>query len=54
MTAKYIFAGLAVAFLVAGAMRLARDGGKRHPQSQAWLTIAGIFALVSAWLFSRG
>jgi hypothetical protein len=54
MTAKYIFAGLALAFLVASALRLARDGGKPHPQSRAWLTIAGIFAVVSAWLFSRG
>ena len=54
MNAKYIFAGLAVAFLVAGALRLARDGGKRHPQSQAWLTMAAIFAGLSVWLFSRG
>jgi uncharacterized membrane protein HdeD (DUF308 family) len=54
MAAKYILAGLAVVFLVAGALRLARDGGKRHPQSQTWLMIAGIFALVSAWLFYRG
>lgn len=53
MNAKYIFGGLAVAFLVAGALRLARDGGKRHPQSQAWLTIAGIFGALSAWLFYR-
>ena len=54
MTAKYIFAGLAVVFLVAGALRLARNGGKPHPQSRAWLTIGGIFGVVSAWLFYRG
>ena len=51
MAAKYILAVLSVAFLVAGALRLARNGGKPHPQSRAWLTIAGIFAVVSAWLF---
>jgi uncharacterized membrane protein HdeD (DUF308 family) len=54
VAAKYILAVLAVAFLAAGVRRLARNGGKRHPQGQTWLLIAGIFAVVSAWLFYRG
>ena len=53
MAAKYILAVLAVGFFVAGLTRLMRDGGKPHPQSRTWLVIAGIFAVVSAWLWSR-
>jgi uncharacterized membrane protein HdeD (DUF308 family) len=51
MAAKYILAALAVVFLIAGVMRVLRDGGKAHPQSKTWLLIAAIFGGVSAWLF---
>ena len=51
MTAKYILAVVAAAFLIAATARLARDGGRTHPQSRTWLTIAAIFGAVSAWLF---
>jgi uncharacterized membrane protein HdeD (DUF308 family) len=54
MAAKYILALLSVAFLLAGALRLARDAGKLHPQSRTWLMIGTIFAVVSTWLFARG
>ena len=53
MAAKYILAALACVFLIAGVLRLGRDGGKQHPQSRTWLLIGGIFGIVSAWLFSR-
>ena len=51
MPTAYIMAALAVFFLVIGSLRLARDGGRRHPQSRAWLLIGVIFAAVSAFLF---
>jgi uncharacterized membrane protein HdeD (DUF308 family) len=50
MTTKFIFAALAVAFLVAGSVRAARLG-LAHPQARTWLLMAGIFAVVSTWLF---
>jgi len=51
VAAKYILAALALVFLVAGAARWLRDGGRAHPQSRTWLLIAAIFGAVSAWLF---
>jgi uncharacterized membrane protein HdeD (DUF308 family) len=51
VAAKYILAVLAVGFLVAGLTRLMR--GTQHPQSRTWLLIAGIFAVVSTWLWLR-
>ena len=54
MAAKYILAILAVAFLAAALMRLSRGGGVGHPQTKTWLIVSVIFAVVSAWLFSRG
>jgi hypothetical protein len=53
MAAKYILALLSAVFLVAGALRLTRDG-QLHPQSRTWLLIGVIFAIVSGWLFARG
>jgi hypothetical protein len=53
LPAKYILATLAVVFLLAGAARLLRDGGKANPQSRTWLLIAAIFSAVSAWLWYR-
>jgi len=54
VTAKYIFAALSMAFLVAALMRLSRGGGLSHPQTKVWLLISVIFSAVSAWLFSQG
>jgi len=54
MDAKYILAAFACVFLLAGGWRLARDGGKPHPQSRTWLLIGVIFAVVSARLFFQG
>ena len=54
MAAKYVLGVLAVAFLAAALMRLARGGGAAHPQTKTWLLVAAIFSAVSAWLFSQG
>jgi hypothetical protein len=53
VTAKDILAAFVVVFLIAAMIRLTRDRGTLHPQSRAWLLIAVIFTLVSAWLWSR-
>lgn len=50
MYAKYVIAALAVVFLVAAATRLA--AGRTGPQMRTWFIVGGIFACVSAWLFS--
>jgi len=49
LSAKYILAALAVAFLLAGACRRLTRGP--NPQSRTWLLIGAIFAVVSTWLF---
>jgi hypothetical protein len=54
VTAHYILAAFATAFLIAAIMRVTRDGGTVHPQSRAWLLIAVIFGVVSVWLGWRG
>jgi hypothetical protein len=51
MAAKYILAGLALAFLIAGAVRLVGGARGPTPQARAWLLIGVIFGAVSAWLF---
>jgi hypothetical protein len=51
MPARYILSALALVFLAASIARLARDGGRLHPQSRTWLLIAVIFGAVSAWLW---
>jgi uncharacterized membrane protein HdeD (DUF308 family) len=51
VAAKYILVAVGLAFLIAGAVGLVRDGGRPHPQSRTWLLIAAIFGIVSAWLF---
>jgi hypothetical protein len=51
MLAKYILAGLAVAFLAAAILRLMGERGWSHPQVMTWLLLGGIFSVVSAWLF---
>ena len=54
MAAKYILAALSLVFLTLALSRIARTGVASHPQSRTWLVIAGIFGLVSAWLFAQG
>jgi hypothetical protein len=54
MAAKYILAVLAVAFLTAALIGLARRGGTSRPQTNAWLLTGTIFAVVSAFLFYQG
>ena len=49
MAARYILLLLAVVFLLAALTR-----GPRSPQGRTWLLIAGIFGIVSFWLFARG
>jgi hypothetical protein len=49
MAARYILLAIAVTLVIAAATR--RFSGL---QARTWLIVAGIFALVSAWLFSRG
>lgn len=51
MSAKYILATLAVAFLLAGAYR--RLTGGPNSQARTWLLVGAIFAAVSAWLFLK-
>jgi hypothetical protein len=53
VAAKYILAAAACLFLTAAGLRLAGGGSVRHPQTRTWLTIAFIFAAVSAWLSVR-
>ena len=53
MAAKYILAGLAVAFLAAALIPVSCSVGLSHPQVRTWLLIAVIFAVVSAWLWWR-
>jgi hypothetical protein len=53
MNAAYILLGVGALFLVAGVLRLSRDGGKLHPQSKTWLLIAAIFIAVGTWLVAR-
>ena len=53
MLARYVLATLSVVFLIA-ALRAASRHGRHHPQVQTWLLVAGIFTLVSGWLFTVG
>jgi DMSO reductase anchor subunit len=50
--AAYILAGVAVVFLAAAGLRLAK-GGAPAPQVRTWLLVAAIFGLVSLWLLLR-
>ena len=54
MAAKYILAALSALFLVLAVWRMAGGSGASRPQTRTWLIIGVIFALASAWLFSRG
>jgi hypothetical protein len=50
---KYVFAALAIVYLVLGTKR-AREGGASRAQARTWLLVGAIFGLVSVWLFARG
>lgn len=51
MQAKYILAALALAFLIAAAMRWARNAPRRiDSATRTWLLIALIFTTIAAWL----
>ena len=49
VAAKFILAGLALAFLMAGAVRLLGEASRE--QGRTWLLLGAIFGIVSAWLF---
>lgn len=51
MAAKYILSAVAIVFLVAAAYRWFRRRGALDAAARTWLTIAAIFAAVSAWLW---
>lgn len=53
MRAALVLALLALAFVLAGLLRLARGQGRLDPASKTWLLVGAIFALVGAWLRSR-
>ena len=50
MQARFILAALAAAFLIAAAIRWARNARRIDPATRTWLLIAFIFIAVSAWL----
>lgn len=45
-----LFPFISLAFLIACAFRLARNGGQWEVSIRIWLMMAAIFALVAAWL----
>ena len=47
---RLIFAVLGGGFLLAAAIRLARDGWRVQPASKTWLIIGTIFVAVSCWI----
>ena len=49
MATPYILGGLGLVFLVAAAVRLAKDGGKIAVATRTWLLIGVIFTAVAAW-----
>ena len=51
MAAQFILAGLALAFLMAGAVRIA--GPATRAQGRIWLLVGVIFGMVSVWLFAQ-
>jgi len=51
--AKYILAALAAVFLATSLLLVTGGRTWTHPQVRTWLLVAGIFGVVSAWLFYR-
>ena len=52
MGAKYALAAIASFYLIFALTRISRDGALTA-QTRAWLTIAAIFAAITAWLWWR-
>jgi hypothetical protein len=50
MRAALVLALFAAAFLLAAALRMAREHGRIDPASKTWLLAGALFALVSTWL----
>jgi len=53
VAAKYVLAVFAVFFIAAALVGLSRGDRISHPRTKTWLLVGVIFAVVSAWLFSR-
>jgi len=52
MLAKWIFAALSAMYIAAASTHLVRDRGRVGPAAKTWLIVGGLFALVSAWLWT--
>lgn len=50
MQARLVLAAFAAVFLIAAAMRWARNARRVDPATRTWLLIAFIFTAVAAWL----
>jgi len=50
MAAKHVLAALALAFLVAAALRWSRNARRVDAATRTWLLIALIFTTIAAWL----
>ena len=50
MQARLILAALAIAFVVAAALRWARNARRVDSATRTWLLIAFIFTAIAAWL----
>jgi hypothetical protein len=50
MNTRYILVALAVVFLAAAGLRLAKGRSATDPTTRTWLLIALIFTAVAAWL----
>jgi hypothetical protein len=48
---RYVLAPLAGVFLLLGAWRVLREGGRLDPAARTWLLIGAIFGTVSLWLW---
>lgn len=53
MRAAAVLALFSVVFACAAVWRVRRDHGRIRVASKTWLVVAGMFALVSAWLRLR-
>lgn len=51
MDARIILAVASAIFLVAGAVRVARDHGRFGPAARTWLMVGAIFGVVAAFLW---
>lgn len=51
VSTKYILGALALLFVGAALLRLSKEAWRLTPASRTWLTVGGIFAAVSTWLW---